>query len=122
MTERTTEEIRRAVWQDAKAISGVKDTSSNDCLAVALLIAGAITGPSTGRCAKLLGVKYDQISWMTRNLRENKVWGRTKVYGDWIIDENATDEEVAESAVALICDSCVALGIIQRAGAGWKSR
>ncbi len=103
---------RAKVWAEARRISNAK-ADTDDCVAVALLLASCIVGPSVSRCASFLEIAPARISWMAANLRRNGVWKGRHICAAWDDPQNGGAE--------LLLDSCVALGYLERAKGGRRA-
>jgi len=102
MTEELDSEI---VWKEAERISEAK-RDEDVCIATALLLASICVGPNMKNCAKFLKIPRRRIAWMCQNLRKSGIWKGRYVYADW------EDEEYGR--ISLICDTFVALGIMEK--------
>lgn len=109
--EATTEITSAQVWDDARKLSNAR-ADTDDCVAVALLLASCIVGPSVKRCASFLEIAPSRISWMAVNLRCNGVWKGRHVRAAW---------DGPNGGAELIMDSCVALGYLERAKGGSRA-
>lgn len=74
--------------------------------AMVVLLASAVCGPNVIKLRKFTGYPQDMLSKFAIRLRRNGIWKGDKVYADWLDPE--------EGSAALILDSMVATGLMQR--------
>ena len=96
---------------ELKAIAAKTEAGpeSEEFKATVVLLASAFLGPNQMKLAKFTGYPRTLIAKFNRNLRDGGVWRHGRVCADWFDDE--------KGGVALILDTCVAVGRMKRAAA-----
>lgn len=97
----------RMIWNDVKRISENKDKEAEDNVVMAILLSSAIVGPNEKKISDLLKLQPALVNYYGKKIRKNKIWAGNKVDGgEWF------DKKIG--GVALICDTLVVLGLLNR--------
>jgi hypothetical protein len=89
-----------------------EEVGSKAYYAMLLMLTALQVGANLKRCCRFMKIKpysheYDIVHECRGNLHRSGVWKNGKIYADWF------DKETG--GTAFVCDTCVALGLVERA-------
>lgn len=98
--------IKKQISKEVRRLDPSLKHNSTEFQAASVLLASLFVGPKDRPISELLGYPLELVKTFGGRLRENKVWGREKIYADW------GDPETGGAAFWM--DAAVAMGYLAR--------